>query len=187
MRKRIFIDVETTGTEAKENGIIQLSGIIEIDDKEEDRFDYQVKPFINDVINEESLEISGNTKESILEFADTNGVHASFTRMMGRHIDKYSRFDKLQFIGYNARFDGDFIRAFFEKNGNMYFGSFFWFPPIDVMNMAAVRLEDRRVSMSNFKLMTVAKEFGINVDETKAHDAMYDIEITKKLFDILSQ
>lgn len=39
--------------------------------------------------------------------------------------------------------------------------------------------------MANFKLSTVAATLGIKVEEDKLHDAMYDIYLTKAIFDIV--
>lgn len=39
-----------------------------------------------------------------------------------------------------------------------------------------------RNDMENFKLMTVAKTMGIEIDENKLHDATYDIELTRDIF-----
>lgn len=40
--------------------------------------------------------------------------------------------------------------------------------------------------MKDFKQGTVAKTLGIQVDDTKLHDALYDIEICKAIYDIVS-
>jgi len=47
--------------------------------------------------------------------------------------------------------------------------------------MAAYHFMETRSQFPNFKLMTVAKYIGIEVDESRAHDAMYDIEVTKEI------
>lgn len=39
-----------------------------------------------------------------------------------------------------------------------------------------------RNDMENFKLMTVARTMGIEIDENKLHDATYDIELTRDIF-----
>lgn len=39
-----------------------------------------------------------------------------------------------------------------------------------------------KFDMENFKLMTVAKTMGIEIDENKLHDATYDIELTRDIF-----
>jgi DNA polymerase-3 subunit epsilon len=74
------------------------------------------------------------------------------------------------------------VRAWFEKNGDRFFGSWFWHPPIDVMGLAAVRLMSRRCAMSDFKLLTVAKVLGSEVYGEKVHDAKYDIALTMEMY-----
>ena len=40
--------------------------------------------------------------------------------------------------------------------------------------------------MENFQLKTVAKFLGVEVDETKLHDAEYDIYLTIEIFKIVT-
>jgi DNA polymerase-3 subunit epsilon len=37
--------------------------------------------------------------------------------------------------------------------------------------------------MENFKLMTVARTLGIEVDESQLHDALYDVKLTKEIYE----
>jgi hypothetical protein len=46
----------------------------------------------------------------------------------------------------------------------------------------AARLMSRRPAMSNFKLLTVAKVLGLDVDGEKVHDAKYDIALTMEMY-----
>jgi hypothetical protein len=92
---------------------------------------------------------------------------------------------KFHFVAYNAVFDAKHLRAWFEKNNDVYFGSWFFHPPIDVMGLAAVVLMNKRSSLPDFKLVTVAKVLGVKVDETKLHDAAYDIRLTREMYQIL--
>lgn len=39
--------------------------------------------------------------------------------------------------------------------------------------------------MENFKLATVAKFMGINVDEEALHDAFYDIYLTREIYKLM--
>ena len=183
--KLIFIDVETTGIAFPESGLIQLAGTIEIPDAKPKFFQYRIRPFPNDVIEEEALEVNGITREELNTYPAPGKVYKDFTNLLDTCVDRYDRADKFHFIGYNAMFDSDHLRAWFEKNGDKYFGSWFYFPPIDVMGMAAVHLMRRRAGMKDFKLLTVARELGLTVDETKAHDARYDIALTRKIFQVL--
>ena len=50
------------------------------------------------------------------------------------------------------------------------------------MVLATLRLLGVRPTMENFKLMTVAKTVGIQIDESKLHDAMYDIYLTREIY-----
>ena len=68
------------------------------------------------------------------------------------------------------------------QNGDKYFGSYFWSNSIDVMVLATLRLLGVRPTMENFKLMTVAKTVGVQIDESKLHDAMYDIYLTREIY-----
>ena len=40
--------------------------------------------------------------------------------------------------------------------------------------------------MENFKLMTTARAVGLEIDESKLHDAQYDIELTRNIYRIVT-
>ena len=60
-------------------------------------------------------------------------------------------------------------------------------PTRDVMVLASAYLATRRPDMENFKLSTVARTLGVDVQNESLHDAMYDIELTKAVFDIITK
>lgn len=51
------------------------------------------------------------------------------------------------------------------------------------MVLATLALADKRAKLQNFKLATVAEAMGVKVEEADLHDAMYDIYLTKEIFD----
>ena len=53
------------------------------------------------------------------------------------------------------------------------------------MTFAAIGLMRRRQELPNFKLTTVAQSFGIDVEEADAHDALYDVDLTRQIFRML--
>lgn len=185
--KLIYVDTETSGVDPRKNALLSLAGEIEIDGKSQGTFDYRLAPFPFDAIEDEALKVNGFTRQQIAGFPSPKSVYSQFTTLLGKHVHKFNRSDKFLMIGYNSRFDSDAIRAWFEKLGDVYFGSWFWFPPIDVMNMAAWNLRDRRVSMPNFKLHTVAKALAIDVKEESLHEARYDIDLTKRILEKLNE
>lgn len=180
--KTIFIDVETTGTDDKRHGIIQLSAIVEVNGQEMDRIDLLIRPHAGDDIDDKALEVNKRTRAEILEFDTSLSQYLKFVSLLDNYIDKYNKQDKFHFIGYNSRFDDGFLRAWFAKAQNNFYGSYFFWPSIDVANMAAVHFMEDRKEFKDFKLMTVAQIAGIEIDESKAHDAMYDVEITRELY-----
>ena len=185
MAKLLFLDVETTGTDPARHGIVQLSGIIEIDGIEKERFDYRLKPFPGDLFNPEALKVNGLTMEQIRGFEEPLTVYQEFKVMIFKYIDRYDKKEKFHIVGYNSRFDDSFLRRLFEKCLDKFYGSYFWWPAIDVSNMAALKCINSRYEFKNFKLITVAKAAGIEIDPNKLHDAMYDVNITKELFYLL--
>lgn len=114
-------------------------------------------------------------------------IYRRFTSMLAKYVDKYNPKDKIYLCGFNsADFDNRFLRAWFKQNGDNYFGSLFYGEDLDVRIMAAQYLLKRRANMPNFKLMSVAGELGIDVDESRLHDALYDIELTRACYRIVT-
>jgi DNA polymerase-3 subunit epsilon len=182
--KAMYFDIETSGTDDKKHGILQLAGLIEIDETFVEGFNFFMKPFPNKEINDKALEANGITRDRINsnEFEQPTRVYESFIQILDKYIDRYDKGDKFTLIGYNARFDDAFLRNWFEDNFNKYYGAYFHWPAIDVSNMAAVKYRDWRHKFKNFQLMTVANKLNINIDITKAHDAMYDTKVTRAIF-----
>jgi DNA polymerase-3 subunit epsilon len=73
------------------------------------------------------------------------------------------------------------------QNGDQYFGSWFWSDSLDVMVLASHFFIDKREMMQDFKLKTVCGHAGINIDESKLHDAIYDVKLTRELFLIVTK
>ena len=182
--KLFYFDVETTGLSAIKNAIHQLSFIIEIDGVEKKRYNYNIKPFEGAEINEDALKVSNVSKEQIIN--NELSYKEAFNKLktvLSYYVDKFNKKDKFFLVGYNnASFDNHFLRALFLQNGDAYFGSFFWSIPIDVFILASFARMKGRSEMPSFKLKDTATSFGIDVDKTKLHDAMYDIELTREIF-----
>jgi DNA polymerase-3 subunit epsilon len=196
VQKLLFIDVETTGVNPERNGLTQISGCVQIGSEIKESFDYFVRPFLQDEIEDTALEVTGINRRQLLQpdhpnflavpgqhFEDARTIYLRLAEMLGRYVDQYKKNDKFQFVGYNAHsFDMPFMRRFWEKNGDRYFGSWFWYPCLDVMLVWAQILQPVRAELTNFKLATVARYCGINVDDNRLHDSHYDIELTRELW-----
>jgi DNA polymerase-3 subunit epsilon len=183
--KEAFIDVETTGLDPYFNGIWELAVVLRIDGTVVDSKIYHMKPFERDRIDPKALAVGHITEEDFVPFPVPILVHADLTSWLKKYVNPYGRGDKFWFIGYNALFDYQFLRKWFEKCGDRFCGSWFWHPPIDVMTLAGYCLREQRPGMADFKLATVAAQLGIAVDREKLHDAGYDIALTTQIFDRL--
>ena len=124
--KYCYIDVETTGLDSKRHGIIQLAAIMEIAGKEVSRYSEKIRPASSCAADKDALKISGNTVEMILDYQPEALAYRAFVAWLGEHIDKFSKSDKTFFCGYNSSFDNQFVREFFARNNDPYFGSWFW-------------------------------------------------------------
>ena len=196
MSKIFFYDLETTGTKFWKNGIHQISGAVYIDNEKVEEFDFRVQPNPICKIEIEALDIAGVSIADLIDYEPMEEVYGKIETMLGKYVDKFKKTDKFHLAGFNnAGFDNPFFRAFFVQNapnkksadyGN-YFGSWFWSDSIDVMVLASNYLKDKRHEMENFKLSTVAKFLGIEVDETKLHDALYDIYLTHAIYEIVTK
>lgn len=186
--KILFYDLETTGLHPETASIIQLAGIMtEFTENNEIKplggFNYTMKPRVGREIDLAALEINGFTMEELATFQDDKEVFEKFTKFLDKHIDQFNKVDKAILAGYNnTHFDTDFLRQWFIDNNNNYFGSYFWSNSIDVMPEASRYFIHYRPALLNFKLGTVAKALGIEIDKSSLHDGLYDIKLTLLMF-----
>jgi len=183
MAKIFYFDLETTGVRHWKNGIHQISGAIEVDGEIKEYFNIKVQPFKDALVEDEALAISGITKKDLETYLPFKEGYSLITGLLSKYVDKFNKRDKFFLCGYNnASFDNSFFRAFFVQNGDNYFGSWFWSSSIDAMVLASQYLIDKRSEMIDFKQSTVAKFLGIEVDETKLHDAEYDVNLMIQIY-----
>lgn len=187
MEKLFIYDVETTGVQHWRNSIHQLSCLIIINGEVKEELDFKVRPHEKAIIEPEAIAISNVTQEQIMAYPTQWEVYQKLLAVLGKYVNKFDKKDKFHLAGFNnAPFDNQFFRAFFAQNNDKYFGSWFWADTIDLMCLASNFLRHRRHEMENFKLMTVAKHLGIEVDEEKLHDAIYDLKLTYQILNIIN-
>ena len=185
MNKIIFIDTETGGVNAEKSALIQLSGIIEVNGVEKEKFNFYIKPFKNSEVNEKALEVQGRTLEELRtdKYIDESIIYKKFLEILDKYIDKYDKNDKFIVAGYNVKFDIDILKALFERNNNKFLFSYFNSSMLDPLySVRLLQVAGMLPVLENNKLETWCKYFNI---ELKAHDSLQDITATKKLIEKL--
>lgn len=185
MNKIIFIDTETGGVNAEKSALIQLSGIIEVDGTEKEKFNFYIRPFENSEVNEKALEVQGRTLEELgtEKYIDESIIYQEFLEILDKYIDKYDKNDKFIVAGYNVKFDIDILKALFERNNNKFLFSYFNSFMLDPLYLVRLlQVAGMLPVLENNKLETWCKYFNI---ELKAHDSLQDITATKKLIEKL--
>mgnify|MGYP001588688227 CR=1 FL=1 len=183
--KLCFIDTETTGLCAHKNNIFQLSAKILTPDAGEilDEINLKFRPHSLEHYSVGAMETTGVTLDDWKSYPlSSEDAFKQFSEWVAKHVNRYEKKDKLQFVAYNALFDSDFVRQWYEKNGDNYYGAFFFHPPICVMQAAAWFTQRVRGVFPNFTLGTICKCAELGWDDEQAHDADYDVVKTIELF-----
>lgn len=180
MQKILWFDTETTGIDHKQNSIIQIAGVIEVDGEIKNEFELKCKPLPDTTISPGALEVTGYTEEQIYSFPDPNDLYKKLKSIFDKHIDKYDKSDKFIVAGYNIQFDLNMLDALFRYFGDKYLGSYLNYGcKIDVLPLVNVFRYLGHIKTDNAKLETICSFFNI---EIKAHDAFSDIKATRELF-----
>lgn len=184
---KIFYDVETTGVDHRKHSIIQLAGLIEKDDEVVDQFDYLIKPHPKAAIEPEAMAVNKRTVEEIMGFPEMGVVLKEFKKKLGLYVDRYDKQSKIMLVGFNNNaFDNFFLRNMFELCGDQFFNSWFYGNTLDVSVLASQYLLSRRPAMPTFKLKRVALELGIEIEKDRLHESVYDVELTRQIYRIVT-
>jgi len=180
--KRLWLDVETTGVDSLIHGVVQIAGMIEVDQKIVQTFNFTCRPVKNKHIEPKSLEIIGKTKSEILAYPDPKKVASSLMGILNEADEKYHPGRKFTICGYNTGFDIDFLRIWFSENMQMEFMYIQNWRPVDVLAFARIIVfwGDKKLNkLGNFRLGTLCALYDIPIN---AHDALSDITATRSLW-----
>jgi len=182
MKKELFLDTETTGLN-EDAAIVQIAGIIVIDNIVKEEFNIKLKPHPGATISEEALKVTGLTREEINSYENSYIGMLKFESILSKYIDKYDKNDKYTLIGQNTKFDFEKLIQFYERKQNPYLGSFINFKTyLDTLYIVkTLQFIDRLPYLENNKLSTWCEYFNIELGDN-AHDALADIRATRELF-----
>jgi len=181
MSKIFWFDTETSGVDAKKNALLQLAYIIEIDGIVEEWACLHMRPETGSTIEQKALDVNKLDAKTIWLAPPLSKGVTDLQKVMSKYVDRYEKTDKFIQAGYNVGFDDKFLRQAFLKAGDEYYGSWFFWPKIDVSSEVAKWLATAAAQPipKNFQLGTICDRFNIPI---KPHDALEDITATRRLY-----
>ena len=189
MKKVLWLDVETTGLDCRKHGLREVGFIIEIDGVEVDKGVFRINPFTyttKDVeIDDYALEISKVSIEDLKSYDRVSYCFKELMKKLVKYVNVNDKNDCFVIAGYNVAFDIGFIREWFKDMGLQdSYKDLFHYKSLDVFSLVFVLRHLGLNSAENDKLETMCNYFGIEIE---AHNALSDIEATKKLYELICE
>ena len=175
----VVVDVETGGFNSKTDALLEIAAVLlEIDDDGQmlrgETIRYHVKPFEGANIEEASLAVNGIDPHHPLRPAidERDALQRTFREV--RRAVREARCSRAVLVGHNAHFDLGFLneavaRSMMKRNP---------FHPFSCFDTATLC----GVAYGQTVLARAAIAAGMGWDETQAHSASYDAEMTADLF-----
>jgi len=188
MSKVIWIDTETTGLDPKIHGLREVACIVEIDNIVVDEFllhidttTYAKEKYISKYVKD----VMGVTEEKLQENLSSFIQIKDFREIVEQHIDIEDSSDRFMMAGFNTEFDFGFIEAWYKDNlMPLEFFNTFGYQKIDVLEFVRNLKYLNLFETKNNKLETLCNHFDIEIN---AHEALSDIQATKKLHEVLAE
>ena len=189
MKKVLWLDVETTGLDCRKHGLREVGFIIEIDGVEVDKGVFKINPFTyttKDVaIDDYALEISKVSIEDLESYDRVSYCFKELMKKLVKYVNVNDKNDCFVIAGYNTAFDIGFIKEWFKEMGLLdSYKDLFHYKSLDVFSIVFALRHIGLNSAENDKLETMCNYFGIGIE---AHNALSDIEATKKLYELICE
>ena len=175
----VVVDVETGGFNEKTDALLQIAAVM-LEFNEEGKIvctethTCHVTPFEGANLDPKSLEVNGIDPDHPLRMAidEKQALPKIFKPI--RQALKQHNCKRAILVGHNANFDLKFIHAAAERCG-IKRNPFHLFSTFDTVSLAGLAYGQTVLSRS-------AQAAGLGWDNSEAHSAIYDAEMTAKLF-----
>ena len=175
----VVVDVETGGFNCKTDALLEIAAVLlEIDDDGEmvrgETIRYHVEPFEGANMEEASLAVNGIDPHHPLRPAihERDALQRVFREV--RRAVRESRCSRAVLVGHNAHFDLGFLNEAVERSA-IKRNPFHPFSCFDTATVCGI-------AYGQTVLARAAIAAGMGWDETQAHSASYDAEMTADLF-----
>jgi len=181
----LFIDTETTGLSSERNEIVELAGIIVVNNEVKEEFSFYFRPERFDTIQYSALMVTGLTIEKLKTYSDDP---KEALKTIDKLLKKYAPINEEWFIGaQNTRFDLRFFSKWWDKNQSTsakLFEHTFSKNYIDLMATARLARKKEIYNFENLKLKTIIETVGVDF-EGDAHTAVADVKAAFKAYTII--
>ena len=175
----VVVDVETGGFNATTDALLEIAAVLlEINADgnmvRSETIRYHVKPFAGAILEPASLAVKGIDPHDPLRPAidERDALQRTFREV--RRSVRENRCSRAVLVGHNAHFDLGFLNAAIERSA-IKRNPFHPFSCFDTATLAGVAFGQTVLARASIAA-------GIGWDETQAHSASYDAEMTADLF-----
>jgi len=175
----VVVDVETGGFNAKTDALLEIAAVLLNLDSEGlltrvETIRYHVKPFEGANLEAASLAVNGIDPDHPLRPAidEHDALQRTFREV--RRAVRENRCSRAVMVGHNAHFDLGFVNEAVERS-SIKRNPFHPFSCFDTATLCGV-------AFGQTVLARAAIAAGMGWDETQAHSASYDAEVTADLF-----
>ena len=175
----VVVDVETGGFNAQTDALLEIAAVLlEINADgnmvRSETIRYHVKPFEGANLEAASLAVNGIDPHHPLRPAidERDALQRTFREV--RCAVRENRCSRAVLVGHNAHFDLEFLNAAIERSA-IKRNPFHPFSCFDTATLAGVAFGQTVLARASIAA-------GIGWDETQAHSASYDAEMTADLF-----
>jgi DNA polymerase III epsilon subunit-like protein len=181
----LFIDTETTGLSADRNEIVELAGIVIVNNEVKEEFSFYFKPLKLNTIQPQALAATGLTIEKLLSYSDDP---KEALKTIDKMLKQYAPIDEIWTIGaQNTRFDLRFFSKWWDMHQSTsakLFDNTFSKNFIDLMATARVAKKKGIYEFENLRLATIIETVGVEFDG-KAHSAIVDVKAAFSAYTII--
>ena len=175
----VVVDVETGGFNAKTDALLEIAAVFLCFDSEglfrrDETIRYHIKPFDGANLEAASLAVNGIDPYHPLRPAieERDALHRTFREV--RCAVRENRCSRAILVGHNAHFDLGFLNQAVERSA-IKRNPFHPFSCFDTATLCGI-------AFGQTVLARAAIAAGMNWDESQAHSASYDAEVTADLF-----
>lgn len=174
----LWIDIETTGLDKRQNGIIQIAGIVDLTGEVVESFSLNMNP--EAAIDPASQAIHGISPAQIERYPSRQETFERFKTILERYVRPQDAASRFYPGGYNVRFDLGFLDQWFRAMKEPGLGAYFRRERVDPsVMMKAYQDYLGNFRMPSWSLRSVASQMGLPFGER--HDALEDIRITREI------